>query len=108
LAALLIAVGGAGVAAEELTFDLKIERGRVPDTMHLMRVHQGDFVKLRWTSDRALVVHLHGYDIEQRVAAGGVSELGFTAYATGRFPLEIHGPGAREDAPLAVIEVYPR
>ena len=114
LVLLAIVAGSAGAPAAELVFDITIEYGRVPDTMQLMRVHQGDAVKLRWTSDRPLVLHLHGYDIEQRVAVGTVAEFTFTAYATGRFPIEIHGAGAgargqvHDDAPLAIIEVYPR
>jgi hypothetical protein len=114
LVLLAIGAGSAGVPAAELVFDVRIEHGRVPDTMQMMRVHQGDGVKLRWTSDRPLVLHLHGYDLEQRVAPDGVAELKFTASATGRFPIEIHVPGAgarghaHDDAPLAIIEVYPR
>jgi hypothetical protein len=108
LALLLILAGSAGAGAEELSFDIRIEHGRVLDAMRLMRVNDGDRVTLRWTSDRPVILHLHGYDIEKRVAADGVTELGFTAYATGRFPIEIHGAGAHEKAPLAIIEVYPR
>jgi hypothetical protein len=110
----LIAVGSAGAPAAELTFDIKIERGRVPDTMRLIRINEGDVVTLRWTSDQPLVLHLHGYDIEKGIAAGAVTELAFTAYATGRFPIHVHAQGAgagghaHEDAPLATIEVYPR
>jgi hypothetical protein len=104
----VLLVAGAAHAAQ-LTFDIKIEQGRVPDAMQLIRVHEGDTVTLRWTSDRPLVVHLHGYDIEKRIAADGVTELSFTANATGRFPIEIHAArGAHSDAPLAVIAVYPR
>jgi hypothetical protein len=109
----LITSGGPALAAE-LTFDIKIERGRVPDTMRLIRVNEGDVVKLRWTSDQPIVLHLHGYDIEKRVAPGAIIELAFTAYATGRFPIHVHAQGAgaggqaHEDAPLATIEVYPR
>jgi hypothetical protein len=111
--ALLIA-GSAGVAAAELTYDIRIEGGRVPDTMRLIRVTEGDVVKLRWTSDRPIVLHLHGYDIEKRVLPGTVTELAFTADATGRFPVHIHEQGAgagghaHEDLPLATVEVYPR
>ncbi len=114
LVLLAIGAGSAGVPAAELVFDIRIEHGRVPDTMQLMRVDQGDAVKLRWTSDRPLVLHLHGYDLEQRVATDAVAELKFTASATGRFPIEIHAPGAgaggqvHQEAPLAIIEVYPR
>ena len=114
LALLLITAWSAGVLAAELTFDIKIEHGRVPDTMRLIRVNEGDVVKLRWTSDQPLILHLHGYDIEKRAAAGAVTELAFTAYATGRFPIHVHAQGAgagghaHEGAPLATIEVYPR
>jgi len=113
LALLLITAWSAGVPAAELTFDIKIEHGRVPDTMRLIRVNEGDVVKLRWTSDQPLILHLHGYDIEKRVTAGA-AELAFTAYATGRFPIHVHAQGAgagghaHEGAPLATIEVYPR
>jgi hypothetical protein len=112
--ALLLITAGAPALAAELTFDIKIERGRVPDTMRLIRVNEGDVVKLRLTSDQPIVLHLHGYDIEKRVAAGAITELAFTAYATGRFPIHVHAQGAaagahaHEDAPLATIEVYPR
>jgi hypothetical protein len=112
--ALLLITAGAPALAAELTFDLKIERGRVPDAMRLIRVNEGDVVKLRLTSDQPIALHLHGYDIEKRVAAGAITELAFTAYATGRFPIHVHAQGAgaggdaHEDAPLATIEVYPR
>jgi hypothetical protein len=112
LTLLSILTGSAGAA--ELTFDIRIERGRIPDAMHLMRVHESDSVTLRWTSDRPVILHLHGYDIEKRVVPDRVTELAFTAYATGRFPIEIHAPGAgagiaaHEEAPLAIVEVYPR
>jgi hypothetical protein len=110
----LLLVAGAVVAsvAAELTFDLKIERGRVAESMRLIRVKQGDVVKLRWTSDQPLVVHLHGYDIEKRIAPGSAVEMTFTAHATGRFPVHVHAQGARGgahgEAPLVNVEVYPR
>jgi hypothetical protein len=110
---LLLITGGPALAAE-LTFDIKIERGRVPDAMRLIRVNEGDVVKLRWTSDQPIVLHLHGYDIEKRVAPRAITELAFTAFATGRFPIHVHAQGAgagghtHEDAPLATIDVYPR
>ena len=103
-----------GVQAAELTFDLKIEHGQVAQNMRLIRVKQRDVVKLRWGTDQPLTLHLHGYNIEKHVAPNATTELNFTAYATGRFPIEIHGSatGAGGDVhqglPLAVIEVYPR
>ena len=111
----ILVVGLAGICgagAEELTFDLKVERGRVTSNMQLIRVRQGDVVRLRWSTDRALDLHLHGYDIEQKIMPGSVAEMIFTARATGRFPVAVHTPkrggGHSHGAPLVQIEVYPR
>lgn len=101
-----------GATAEELAFDLTVERGRVAQNMRLIRVKQGDVVKLRWNTDRAMNLHLHGYDIEKKIEPGIVSELTFTAHATGRFEIGVHipkrGGGHSHGAPLVQIEVYPR
>ncbi len=96
----------------EVAFDVRIERGSVAPNLALIRVQQGDAVKLRWTSDRPIVLHLHGYDIETKVAPGSVSEMAFVARATGRFPIEEHKPGApgghAHGEALLRIEVRPR
>jgi hypothetical protein len=97
----------------EIVFDLKIEKGRVAPNMRLIRVKQGDTVKLRWTSDRPIRLHLHGYDIETRVEPGAIAEMTFAARAAGRFPVEEHRRNARGahshgEAPLVQVEVYPR
>jgi FtsP/CotA-like multicopper oxidase with cupredoxin domain len=104
---------GVGAQAAELTFALRIENARVPANMRLIRVKQGDVVKLEWSADRRAVVHLHGYDIEKEIAPGTVTDLTFTANATGRFPIHLHaakegsGGHGHEEA-LVDIEVYPR
>ena len=97
----------------EAAFDLKIEKGKVPQNMRLIRVKQGDAVRLRWTTDRTIVLHLHGYDIERKVEPGAVTEMAFEARATGRFSVEEHKPNAKGghshgEAPLVRIEVRPR
>lgn len=109
-------VGGAPPAVaqrSEIVFDLKIEKGRVPPDMRRIRVKQGDTVRLRFSSDRPIALHLHGYDIETKVEPGRVAEISFAARAAGRFPLEEHRTDARGahshgGAPLVQIEVYPR
>jgi hypothetical protein len=106
-------LGIAVAHAAEVTFDLEIVKGKVSPSMRLIRVKQGDAVKLRWSSDQPMVVHLHGYDIEQKVEPGRVTEMSFTARTTGRFPIEEHQPRAKGshahgEAPLVRIEVYPR
>ena len=111
--AVLLACETASVRAAEVAFDLKIDKGKVPPSMRLIRVKQGDSVRLRWTTDRPIMLHLHGYDIEKKVEPGTVSEMTFEAHATGRFPVEEHKPNAQGghahgEAPLARIEVLPR
>jgi hypothetical protein len=100
-----------GASAAELTFDFHIERGQLAESK-VVRVKQGDAVKLRWNTDRSIILHLHGYDIEKKVEPGIPGVMEFVAHATGRFPIEVHGspaPGGRShgEAPLVRIEVYP-
>jgi hypothetical protein len=82
--------------------------------MRLIRVKQRDVVKLRWDTDQPLTLHLHGYDIEQKVEAGTIAEMKFTARATGRFPVHLHdareraGSPSHHEPPLVLIEVYPQ
>lgn len=110
---LLCAIVPARAQGADLAFDLKIEQGRVPQSMRLIRVKQGDAVTLRWTTDRPIILHLHGYDIESKVAPDTVTEMAFIAHATGRFSVEEHKPNARgghshSEASLVRIEVRPR
>jgi len=97
----------------EVVFDLKIEKGRVAQNMRLIRVKQGDAVRLRWTTDRPIILHLHGYDIETKVEPGAVAEMAFEARATGRFPVEEHTPNVKGghshgETALVRVEVRPR
>ena len=111
----LCAVGHAvdPVQGAELVFDLRIEGGRVPQSMRVIRIRQGDAVRLRWTTDRPILLHLHGYDIETKVEPGTVAEMAFVAHATGRFSVEEHKPKAQGghshgEASLVRFEVRPR
>jgi len=112
-------LGTAGISAPsargaELAFDIPIVGGRAPENMRFVRVKQGDVVKLRWSTDRVVILHLHGYDIERRIEPGQVTEMMFEARATGRFPVHAHATEpqsarlAREGPALVYVEVYPR
>ncbi len=98
----------APVLAEPKVFDLAIQGDSLPPGQRVLRVQQGDAVTLRWTSDRALTLHLHGYDVEQRVTPGTTATMSFTARATGRFPIEIHGGDGHGASALAYLEIHPR
>jgi hypothetical protein len=113
LLVLLCAIVPQCAEAADVAFDLRIENGRVAEKMRLIRVTQNDSVRLRWTSDRPIVLHLHGYDIETRVEPGRVAEMAFTARATGRFALGEHKPNVRGghshgETSIVRVEVRPR
>jgi FtsP/CotA-like multicopper oxidase with cupredoxin domain len=112
LLALAPVLAGTGAKADEVTFELRIENGRVSANMRLIRVKQGDVVKLRWSTDQTTILHLHGYDIEVKVEPGAMAEMSFTARATGRFPVSVHKPKQggdhTHDPPLVHVEVHPR
>lgn len=98
---------------EERTFALDLRHRSVTGGERVIRVKQGDTVTLRWTTDEAVTIHLHGYDIERVVKPGTVSEFTVKAYATGRFPITAHGFGERPhgkghaETPLVYLEVLP-
>src|SRR5258708_12789636 len=79
-----------GAGAAELTFDLHIERGRVAENMSVIRVKQGDVVRLRWSTDRSIILHLHGYDIERKIKPGPIGVMEFPPTPTGPLPVETH------------------
>jgi hypothetical protein len=99
-----LAVGSA--MAEPRVFELAIKNGRLPENQRLVRVRQGDEVTLKWTADRVLTLHLHGYDLEAKLVPETPVDMRFTARATGRFPMEIHGAGTEHT--IGHLEVHPR
>jgi hypothetical protein len=104
-----LGIGVAAVQATELAFDLPLRNGQLPKDKQLIRVTEGDVVTLRWSVDRPVVLHLHGYDIEKRFEPGVVGEMKFTARLTGRFPVHAHVAGGKGDeTTLLYVEVYPR
>jgi len=92
--------------AETRAFELALKNGQLPESQRLVRVTQGDEVTLKWTTDRAFTLHIHGYDLEAKLVPQTPAELKFTARATGRFPMEIHGPGTERT--IGHLEVHPR
>lgn len=108
--ALVVAVlAGVGApSAEPLVIELTIARGELPRDKRVVRVRQGDDVTLRWTTDRALTIHLHGYDIETRLTPGTSASMKFAARAAGRFAIESHAHGDGKERTLGYLEVHPR
>ena len=63
----------------------------------------GETVRLRFTSNTASEIHIHGYDKYVNVPAGGSARTRFKAEAEGIFEIEDHGTGAI----LAKLQVSP-
>ena len=103
----LAAMADGGAMAEPRLFELQVKSGRLPPNQTLVRVRQGDEVTLKWTSDQAVALHLHGYDLEAKLTPRAPYEMRFTARAAGRFPIEIHG-AAGKHATIGYLEVHPR
>jgi FtsP/CotA-like multicopper oxidase with cupredoxin domain len=95
-------------SAETRALELAVRNGELPAEQRVVRVRQGDDVTLRWTTDKALTVHLHGYDVETRLSPAAPVAMRFTARASGRFPIEIHAHGRGGHRVLAHVEVHPR
>lgn len=99
---------GAPAWAEERVIDLPIHDGELPKDKRVARVRQGDDVTLRWTTNKTVTVHLHGYDVEKKLSPGAPVSMRFPARATGRFPIEIHPHGRGGERTLGYLEVHPR
>jgi hypothetical protein len=108
-------VSGAAQAAET-TFDLAIVDGKVAKEKRLIKVHKGDLVRLRLTSNLAGDVHLHAFRLQTKVGPDKLGELAFKAHATGKFRFEWHETklqgkapteGGHHAEPLATLEVRP-
>lgn len=97
-------------------YDLRIEKRRLAGANPTVRAIKGEIVELRWSTDEATTLHLHGYDLELALEPGTPASMTFAAYATGRFPISAHGfgardrrhPGAQKETTILYLEVHPR
>ena len=85
-------------------YDIVVQGGRRISEPAVLKVHQGDDVKIRITSDVADEFHLHGYNLHASVSPERSAVLQFTAKLTGRFTYELHKSGKE----LGALEVYPQ
>jgi hypothetical protein len=66
-------------------------------------VDAGDDIRFKVRSPVADEVHVHGYDIEQEVPAGGTATFDFTADIEGLFEVELH----HREEQIAELRVNP-
>ena len=83
-----MAVACGGGEPEELEIPVSVEGESMrPETI---KVKQGDMVTLKIQVEEAGEFHLHGYDIEQDIEEGQITDFFFVADATGRFKITFH------------------
>ena len=97
-------------AADPRGFEVALAGGRLAVGPKVIRVLEGETVEIRWNTDTPAEVHLHGYDIETPVTPDAPATMTFEAFATGRFPITLHGSGdnAYAHGTLLYLEVLPR
>ena len=96
LALLMAACGSAGPQARE--FNMEIKDGKPTKGTAVIKVNQDDTVTLKVATDKAAEFHLHGYDIEKQAQPDQPAVFNFTANATGRFNITIHGYGESSES----------
>jgi hypothetical protein len=112
LAAAWLSAGIVG-GQESRRFDLALKGGELPREQRTLRVKQNESVELRWSSDKPIVLHLHGYDIELAVKPDEPAAMAFVAKIAGRFALSsVTDPGksraAHTHGPRVLyLEVHP-
>jgi hypothetical protein len=89
-------------APRERAFDVSVRGGEM--SPNEISVNKGDSVTLQVSSDQPIELHIHGYDVEQKVESGREAELQFEADLTGRFEIEDH----ETEKELGVLQVRPR
>ena len=108
---LLVAAAAAAAAAaaepSEKVIEIRLVDGRTSADRNTLRISKGDKVELRWTSDRPILLHLHGYDIETTVAPQSPASMAFTANIAGRFPVSEHRRGGGHARAVLYLEVHP-
>lgn len=107
VAALAIAAGSAAQQPARKIFELSLVKGRMVVAGDTIRVSKGDEVELRWLSDRPISLHLHGYDIERKVAPQSPVTMAFKANLAGRFPVSEHAHGPGRHRTVLYLEVHP-
>jgi threonine synthase len=85
------ASGSPSTRSSGTNVEVTIADGKVaPDPSRKVEVAPDDHVHISVTSDHADEVHVHGYDIEKEVSAGGKVTIDFTADIPGQFEVEAH------------------
>ena len=94
---------------ETQRIEIRIENRQVVGDKVIRLTHE-QTVELRWITDEAAELHIHGYDIRFEISPNAPADVNFTAHATGRYAVTSHGFGDEHGhghETLVYLEVYP-
>jgi hypothetical protein len=86
---------------------IRIADGHVAGSGDTFQVKQGEAVELSFTSDKAIMLHLHGYEVHADVDPQQGGAMSFKADMAGRFPVHEHRQGAGNHRAVLFVEVHP-
>jgi hypothetical protein len=86
--------------------EIAVQDGRVVGN-DTFQVKQGEEVELRFTSNQAISLHLHGYELHAGVKPGEPGVMAFKAENAGRFPVHEHREGPGNHRAVLFVEVQP-
>jgi hypothetical protein len=87
---------GAGKRGEAATLAVPtvvVKDGEPVGGVRTLTYKEGDQIRFKVESDTSDEVHVHGYDIEKQVKAGGSVSFDFPASIEGGFEVEMHHGG---------------
>ncbi|MGY9014647.1 MAG: hypothetical protein ACKVG9_05050 [Rhodospirillales bacterium] len=80
----------------------------------VIKVTQGQSIVLRWSTDKIITLHIHGYNIKTMATPSKPSSMNFLTRATGRYAVTSHGFGQNAGhrghgkSALVYVEVHPK
>ena len=117
-AAVLLGVALLAAASTVHEFDLRIVERRIEGGASTLRVNRGDTVVLRWRTDEAVSLHVHGYDLKANLSPAAPASMRFEALVAGRFAITAHEfgvvadqsspPKKHREVTLLYLEVLPK
>lgn len=84
---------GSMASKADQSYSVKLVKGQPSGGPRNFKAKVGDRVMFDISSDEAHSVHLHGYDVESDVEAGGAAMIEITANDSGSFEIEVEDTG---------------
>jgi FtsP/CotA-like multicopper oxidase with cupredoxin domain len=92
--------------SEPEVFEIQLRDGAPVGGVGEFEATKGETVRIAVRSDEDAELHVHGYELEEELTAGGVTRLEFPADIDGKFEIEAHSH-ATGDIPLGELAVLP-